>query len=301
MSETGEAGPARLEAWRERVEGCLAGWMDALAARPGCPPDLAEAMRYALLGGGKRLRPLLAMAAAEATGAEPGLALEAGCALELVHAYSLVHDDLPAMDDDDLRRGQPTCHRRFGEALAILAGDGLLSLAFEALARAFPDERAARAVGLLAAAAGPAGMVGGQADDVRPWDGRALPLAEVESIHLRKTACLLVAALELGALAARAGEPALLALGRAGRALGLAFQVADDVLSFTGDEASLGRPTTSDQARLRRLHPLLAGLPASRARGQALLAEARAALLPFGERAQALLSIVDRVQARLGA
>jgi geranylgeranyl diphosphate synthase, type II len=299
-SAGGAAAPERLAAWRERVEARLTDWMDALAEREGCPADLAEAMRYALLGGGKRLRPLLAMAAGEAVGAAPELGLEAGCAVELVHAYSLVHDDLPAMDDDDFRRGRPTCHKRFGEALAILTGDGLLSLAFEALAQAFPDERAARAVEILAAAAGPAGMVGGQADDVQPWDGRALPLAQVESIHRRKTACLMQAALELGGLAARAGAPALLALGRAGRALGLAFQAADDVLSFTGDAASLGRPATSDQAKLRRLHPCVAGLPASRDRGQALLGEARAALSPFGERAWALLSLADLVQARLG-
>jgi len=299
---SGDAGgaPARIEAWRARVEACLAGWMDALAARPGCPADLREAMRYAVLGGGKRLRPLLGMAAAEAVGAPAEAALEAGCALELLHAYSLVHDDLPAMDDDDLRRGQPTCHRRFGEALAILAGDGLLTLAFEQLARAFPDARAARAVGLLAAAAGPAGMVGGQADDVRPWDGAALPLEEVESIHRRKTACLMAVALELGGLAGGADATALEALGRAGRALGLAFQVADDLLSYTGDEATLGRPTASDRVKERRLHPRVCGLDASRARGLALLDEARGALEPFGPRAGSLRALADRVRERLG-
>jgi geranylgeranyl diphosphate synthase type II len=300
---TGDPGEARMAAWRAEVESALGRWMDEVAARPGCPADLAEAMRYALLGGGKRLRPLLAMGAAAAVSGRPEAACEAGVAVELVHAYSLVHDDLPAMDDDDFRRGRPTCHRRFGQALAILAGDGLLSLAFEVLARAFPDGRAGRAVRILAEAAGPAGMVGGQADDVRPWAGEPLQLEEVESVHRRKTGCLIAAATSLGGLAAGADDEALQALLRHGRALGLAFQVADDVLSAIGDAAALGRPGTTDERKDRRLHPRLAGLEASRARGHALLAEARAALAPFvppGGQPAGLLELVESVAARLG-
>ncbi len=188
---------------RRRVEGALAAYLTALeadaGASPACPSRLAEAMRYSLLGGGKRLRPILALMAAEACGADPEAALPAACALEMVHTYSLIHDDLPSMDDDDLRRGRPTCHKAFDEATAVLAGDALLTLAFEVLARDIrPAEAAARCVLALAEGAGPSGMVGGQMADLQAEGRLDANLEELEAIHRRKTGALLRASLEDG-------------------------------------------------------------------------------------------------------
>ncbi len=190
-----------------------------------CPARLASAMRYSVLGGGKRLRPILCLLAAEACGADPDAALPAACALELVHTYSLIHDDLPAMDDDDLRRGRPTCHKAFDEATAVLAGDGLLTLAFEVLVRHVrPVEAAAGCVRALAEAAGPAGMVGGQMADLEA-EGRTDPSLEaLEAIHRRKTGALLSASLRMGAIVAGADDASRRALDVYGHAVGLAFQ-----------------------------------------------------------------------------
>jgi len=289
---------ATLEGWRSQIDSRLSAWLDELAARPGCPPRLAEAMRYSLLGEGKRLRPLLCLAAVRALGRSEAEGLGAACALEFVHAYSLIHDDLPAMDDDDFRRGRPTVHRAFGEALAILAGDALLTHAFQVLARSLPDRGvAAEAVELLAEAAGVAGMVGGQVDDVEPI--RSPPSVEqVESVHLRKTGRMFEAALGLGALLAQANPAASAALSSGGRALGLAFQVADDLLAHAGDQRTLKRPTGSDAQRDRRTHPRAAGAEASRLRALELLEQARASFLALPH-PEVLLGLIEQVSARV--
>lgn len=294
--------PFNLYEYRERlkprIDAVLAEILDDLGG--SCPQDLLAAMRHAVLGGGKRLRPILCLCAARACGGAEDAALRPACALELIHAYSLVHDDLPAMDDDAVRRGQPACHMAFGEALAILAGDALLTHAFAVLARGVPAPLAPRAVVMVSEAAGPGGMVGGQADDVRA-DGPARSLGQIESIHSRKTAAIFSAAVSLGGLLAGAAPEQMDALGAYGRALGMAYQVADDLLACAGDARTLGRPAGSDRAHDRQTHPVVAGVEASRRRALALVAEARAALGPLGGRADALAAIAGFVSERVSA
>jgi len=286
------------------------------AAPPGCPPQLAEAMQYSLLAPGKRLRPLMVLMAAEACGGQIEAALPAACAVEMVHAYSLVHDDLPAMDDDDLRRGRPTNHVVFGEALAILAGDALLTLAFEVLAREMrPPETAAACCGVLAQAAGRAALVGGQAADLEAERGvtssdatgeanstagssHADCLTLLEDIHRRKTGALFVAALRLGGLAASATEQQLAALHGYGRRLGLAFQICDDLLDVEGAVDILGKRTNKDAARGKLTFPRLLGIEASRARAVQLAAEACASLAPLGPAAAPLAGLARYVTER---
>lgn len=242
-------------------------------------------MRYAVLGGGKRLRPLLVYAAGHALG-EDGPVLDApACAVELIHAYSLVHDDLPAMDDDDLRRGRPTCHIVFGEAMAILAGDALQALAFEGLAN---DEHVAgrglAMLRMLGRACGAEGMAGGQALDLAAV-GRKLSLAELEHMHACKTGALIRASVGLGALAAGADEATLAELDRYAHAVGLAFQVRDDILDVEGESAVIGKTAGKDAAADKPTFPSIIGLDASRARLEALTATALEAIAPLGERA----------------
>jgi geranylgeranyl diphosphate synthase type II len=250
----------------------------------GPAATVASAMRYAVLGGGKRLRPVVALAACGACGGCEGDAIEAAAALELVHTYSLVHDDLPSMDDDDLRRGRPTTHRAFGEAAAILAGDALLTLAFEVLAEhprgdAFAARRAAAAVA-VARRAGLCGMVGGQIADLEA-EGAAADAERLAWIHRHKTGALFAASAELGAIIAGAGEAIRGALSRYGAALGLAFQIADDVLDCTASAATLGKTPGKHQAAGKTTYPSLYGIDASRARADALVEEALAALAPI--------------------
>jgi geranylgeranyl diphosphate synthase, type II len=227
-----------LQDARRRVDEALGRFLPEIdtATSAPCPARLAEAMRYSVLGGGKRLRPMLAMLAADACGADPVVALPAACAVELVHTYSLIHDDLPAMDNDDLRRGRPTCHKAFDEATAVLAGDALLTLAFEILARCVaPPEAATACVRTLAEAAGPAGMVGGQMADLEAEGRDDATLEALEAIHRRKTGALLRAALRLGGLSVGAPEWTLRALDDYGRGVGLAFQIIDDLLDVQGE------------------------------------------------------------------
>ena len=279
----------------QQIEAALDAYTRAL---PACPPHLAEAMRYSLLGGGKRLRPLLVLMAAEACGCDFQQALPAACAVEMVHTYSLIHDDLPAMDDDDLRRGRPTCHKVYGEALAILAGDALLTLAFEVLARhTRPPDVAARCCAVLAEAAGAAGMVGGQVDDLaaEQFGGG---LETLESIHARKTGALLLASLRLGAICAHAVEQQSRALHDYGRRLGLAFQITDDLLDVHGDEAAMGKRVKKDSSRRKLTFPALLGVDESRRRAGVLIDEACAALSPLGQRAERLEHIARYVMER---
>ena len=255
---------------------------DVLPPEDQLPVELHRAMRYAALGGGKRLRPLLTYATGHALGSN-GPELDApACAVELIHAYSLVHDDLPAMDDDAMRRGRPTCHIVFGEAMAILAGDALQALAFEILARGNP----ACGMDMLSAlghACGAEGMAGGQALDLTAV-GRSLTLAELEHMHACKTGALIRAAVQLGALTARADTQALQALDRYATAVGLAFQVRDDILDVEGESAVIGKTAGKDAAAGKPTFPSIIGLDASRTRLAELIDTARDAIAPFGER-----------------
>ena len=274
-----------LDAHRRRVEHALERHLPAVDHGPeaDCPARLAEAMRYSVLGGGKRLRPVLCLLAAEACGGRVEDALPAACAVEYIHTYSLVHDDLPAMDDDDLRRGRPTCHRAFDEATAILAGDALLTLAFEVVAKYTRPAAAAACVRLLAEGSGPAGMVGGQMADLMA-QGRDDPTAgALEAIHRRKTGALLRSALKMGAAVAGASEPVARALDQYGRAVGLAFQIVDDLLDVQGDEQKLGKRVGKDHGLGKWTYPGLLGLEGSRDRARELADEAVAALEPLGE------------------
>jgi geranylgeranyl pyrophosphate synthase len=284
-----EAFGAQLEAWRERME-------RALAARlpPGTlvPSRLHEGMRYSVLGGGKRVRPALVFATARTIGLTEDDVEAAACAIELVHVYSLVHDDLPAMDDDDLRRGRPTCHKAYDEATAILVGDGLQPLAFQLLATdpALPASSAVRLelIALLAEASGSLGMAGGQAIDLEV-QGRRLDIAQVEDMHSRKTGALIRASVGMAAACVPTLEPRLKSgLARFAAAVGLAFQIQDDLLDVLGDAEALGKPTRSDQERAKPTYPAIAGIEASQAKARRLHAEALEALAPFGARADPL-------------
>lgn len=279
---------------RPRIERAL----DAYCGpRHGCPARLGEAIRYSLLAPGKRLRPLLVLMAAEACGGSQEAALPAACAVEMVHAYSLIHDDLPAMDNDDLRRGRPTNHKVFGEGLAILAGDALLTMAFEVLARDVrPPATAAACCAALAESAGPAALVGGQADDLA--EKPAADLETLESIHRRKTGAMFLVSLRLGGLVAGADDAQLAALESYGRPLGLAFQIMDDVLDATGDEVAVGKRVGKDVDRGKLTFPGLLGVEASRGRAEALVAQACAALAPLGPAAEGLESLARFVLER---
>jgi len=297
MSETVGFDLGRYLEERRRLVDVL---LDRAATRweADVPARLAEAMRYGLLGGGKRLRPLLCLAAFDGCGGDQGarpIAEDFAVAVELVHAYSLVHDDLPAMDDDDLRRGRPTCHKVYGEATAILAGDALLTEAFGVLAAGDEPARG-RLCRLLAAAAGGVGMVGGQQLDLEmtgrvAGDGPLPPLPAIEEIHRRKTGALLAAAAEGGAIAAGAPDDRVASLRRYGQALGLAFQIADDVLDVVGDAASTGKSARSDQAKGKPTYPALVGL--EKARELAAKARDRAveAVAPLGGQGTALKAL----------
>lgn len=277
-----------------RIEDVLA---ETLPVPEGASARLAEAMRYATLGGGKRVRPLLAYAAGEFANAKPAIVDAAAAAVELIHAYSLIHDDLPCMDDDRLRRGKPTCHVAFGEATALLAGDALQSLAFAVLARA-PLRDPGAACATLADAAGIAGMAGGQAIDLAAV-GRTLALTELTEMHRRKTGSLIRAAVMLGA---RCGDalppPESDALTVYADAAGLAFQVVDDVLDVEGSEASLGKTAGKDAARNKPTFVALLGVAEAKRHAARLRAQAHEALRPFGARTRRLAELADWITLR---
>ncbi|HVS34541.1 MAG TPA: farnesyl diphosphate synthase [Gemmataceae bacterium] len=305
----------RLIEIKARVEDRL---REVLHPEPGFPESLREAMRYSLLAPGKRLRPALVVLAAEACG-QGGDPWPAACAVEMIHAYSLIHDDLPAMDDDDLRRGQPTCHKKFGEALAILAGDALQTTAFQVLAEGYPPTTAAAATKELARAAGPAGMIGGQVDDMA-WSVVRRPSSvvirneeqrttdngqrtmDLERLHARKTGALIRASLRLGALAAYAPDmpPAEVVerLDGYGRRLGLAFQITDDLLDVEGSADSTGKRVGKDAGRGKLTYPGLLGADESRRRAERLCREAREQVAPLGTAADPLLALAAYVLER---
>ena len=288
----------QLSQWATRVERNL----DLYLVRESCiEPRLTDAMRYALLSGGKRIRPALVYMSCQLCGGSPEQADRAAAAIEAIHCYSLVHDDLPAMDDDELRRGRPTCHIAFDEATAILAGDALQSFAFELLSETGGDTEPARAlqqVRILARAGGSHGMVMGQAFDLAHVGGR-LTLSQLQAMHAHKTGRLITASVMLGATAAGCRDQELLAaLQRYGDAIGLAFQVQDDLLDIEGDTATLGKPQGSDEARNKPTYPALLGIDGARAKLKQLYDEALNALKPFGISAAPLAALANFIVTR---
>ncbi|MHB2025164.1 MAG: polyprenyl synthetase family protein [Elusimicrobiota bacterium] len=271
------------------------------------PQTVRKAMSYSIFAGGKRLRPALVIAAAQVCGEKANNVIKTAAAVEMIHTYSLIHDDLPAMDDDDLRRGKPTNHKVFGEALAILAGDGLLTYAFEAAAENAQDmnlgsKAAADLILVLARGAGTRGMVGGQVADLgaENWRGKNHgfnPAKVLEYIHRRKTAALIAASLEAGAVLARAGSARRRALRDYGMALGLAFQITDDVLDVEGDKTKLGK-TGSDAKNNKLTYAALYGVERAREKARSLTARAHALILSFGPKAGVLHDLADYVIAR---
>lgn len=306
----GEAAPLAADVTTSlaRVKAFIEPRLDtALSGSADMAPRLLEAMRYALLAPGKRLRPALALWAASSCGGDWEAAAPAAIAVEMIHAYSLVHDDLPAMDDDDLRRGRPTCHRAFDEATAILCGDALQAAAFETLARGMPTAVAGEACLVLAQAAGGDALVGGQADDLAAERGWIAPFAAaptadqvawLERIHRRKTGALFSAALALGAMSAGATPHQQQALAAYGRSFGLAFQIADDLLDAEGTEAAVGKRVGKDADRGKLTYPTIIGLEASRARATALVTEAAAAVASLGEPAAELTRLAHWIVSR---
>lgn len=290
---------AFMEQCQQRIQSVLTTHLDALPAQP---TQLRNAMQYACLQGGKRVRPLLVYAGAQAFGAEPARADIAACAIELIHCYSLVHDDLPAMDDDDLRRGNPTVHIAFNEATAILAGDALQGLAFRLLsdshANTVSDSTRLRMINLLAAAGGYEGMVTGQAIDFEAM-GRTLTLGELETMHRLKTGALISASVQLGALCTEQATTAqLVALRRYAECIGLAFQVQDDILDVVSDTATLGKTQGADQALNKPTYVSLLGLEGARTKAKELCSGAVAALADFDHRADALRHIARYIVER---
>jgi len=266
------------------------------------PHNLHKAMRYSVMAGGKRIRPVLMMAACEAVGGEVERVIPVACAMEMIHTYSLIHDDLPAMDDDDFRRGEPTCHKVFGEAMAILAGDALLTQAFVLLSspetRALlPQGASLKIIQIIASNAGSFGMVGGQAVDIES-EGKAIDFPTLEYIHTHKTGALILASVQAGALAGGADKEALAHLTRYGEAVGLAFQVADDILDVVGDQNLMGKTLGVDEARGKATYPAFFGLEAARERAIELRDMAVGALESFGDQADMLKQIAHFIVAR---
>lgn len=261
-----------------------------------CPPQLLESIRYSLLAPGKRVRPCLALMACEACGGDPKDALPAASAVEMIHCYSLIHDDLPAMDDDELRRGRPTNHIQFGESTAILAGDALLTLAFEVLAKGIKDPQIAVAcIADLTAAAGAEGMVGGQQADLEAEQTQELTLSELEAIHRRKTGRLLTTPLIMGGRIACTTVETLNNLKIYGESVGLAFQIADDLLDVVGDSGKMGKGVNKDADHNKSTYPALLGLDESRKKAERLIEQACDAISSFGGRGEYLIALAKYI------
>jgi geranylgeranyl diphosphate synthase type II len=270
-----------------------------LPAESVAPATIHKAMRYSLFAGGKRLRPILCLAAADACGGKSEAALPYACAVECIHTYSLIHDDLPSMDNDDLRRGRPTCHKVFGDAIAILAGDALLTIAFEIATRAKRVSRydLGEVMREITEAAGSRKLIAGQVADLEA-EGKTLSREQVRSIHENKTAALLTASVRLGAMAANAGAKQLTAVSAFGRSLGLAFQVIDDILDVTQTSEKLGKSAGKDLAAKKATYPAVFGLEKSRSEARRLTTRAHTALESLGENAQVLRALADYLLAR---
>ena len=278
-----------MQTWQQRVDAAL---LRCLPDAKTTPVDLHQAMHYSVLNGGKRVRPFLVYAAGEAVQADSAALDITACAVELIHAYSLIHDDLPAMDDDDLRRGKPTCHRAFNEATAILAGDALQALTFHLLAhhlpKVIPAEQRIDMLDLLAVASGSRGMAGGQAIDLASV-GKALSLAELENMHIHKTGALIRASVKMGAMCCPDIDPQLLQkLDHYAKCIGLAFQIQDDILDEIADTETLGKRQGADRALNKPTYPALLGLDEARNMAMDLYTEARHSLAGFDHRADPL-------------
>lgn len=275
-------------------------WMQSLVpAQPGPLTQVMESMRYSLFAGGKRLRPILLMAAADAVGSDGQRFLQSACALEMIHTYSLIHDDLPAMDDDDYRRGRLTNHKVFGEGMAILAGDGLLTLAFETLLSqpgVTPDVLV-RVTSEVAQAAGPSGMVGGQAIDLGS-EGQQPSPEVMKLMHRLKTGALFRASLRAGAMLGGGSDEDVRGLTDYAEQFGLAFQITDDILDVTGTEAALGKPIGSDEKNNKATYVSVYSLPAAQRMAQEAVTDAVAALVRFGDRAWVLRSLAEYLLTR---
>jgi geranylgeranyl diphosphate synthase, type II len=296
MTQPATAAPAFFAEDQAVIERAL----EKLLPPENAPPaTIHQAMRYSVFAGGKRIRPILCYESARLFSTQLDAAATVGCALEFIHTYSLIHDDLPALDNDDLRRGKPTCHKKFGVAMAILAGDGLLTLAFETLAHAnvAPDRRV-RIIAEVGRAAGTVnGMVGGQVADVEA-EGKPVDAAALEYIHRSKTAALIRASVVAGALAGGGHDQDVERLGRFGEAIGWAFQVVDDLLDVEESSAALGKTAGKDQAQQKATYPALFGVEKSRAFAQELILRAHRELDCYGERAARLRQLAEYLLAR---
>src|SRR5207302_2155705 len=290
---TGMKFPSFFEEDRQEVEAAL----EPLLPREDTPPaSIHRAIRYSVFAGGKRIRPILCLEATRIFDPKSQAALRAGCALEFIHTYSLIHDDLPALDNDDLRRGKPTCHKKFGEATAILAGDALLTLAFATLADApiEPSRRVAILSHVAASAGTVNGMVGGQVADLEA-EGRAIEPAELEYIHRSKTAALIRASVVSGAIGGGADDENVARLKRFGETIGWAFQVVDDILDVEESSAALGKTAGKDAAQKKATYPALYGLEKSRQFATELESRAMAELAPYGKRAARLQELAELI------
>jgi geranylgeranyl diphosphate synthase type II len=286
-----------LETWGRRVDEELE---QILPGAEEAPASIHRAMRHSVFAGGKRLRPILCLESGRLFGGDEASLLHAACALELIHTYSLIHDDLPALDNDDLRRGQPTCHKAFGEALAILAGDALLTLAYEVLSTPglFSAGRQVRLIHELSHAIGTlAGMVGGQVVDLET-SGATADAATVDYIHAAKTGAFILAAVRCGALGAGASDADLGRVSEYGRRIGLAFQIADDLLDVLGSQEAMGKTLGKDERQQKATYPAVHGVEKSKKIAQQLVTEACEALAPFGPRARRLQEIAQFMIAR---
>jgi geranylgeranyl pyrophosphate synthase len=284
-----------LKQTASRVEGLF----ETLIPASQEPVELSAAMRHALLAGGKRVRPYLCVEAYSLIASPSESIYYAAAAIEMVHTFSLIHDDLPALDNDDLRRGQPTVHVKYGESTAILAGDALLAMAFDVLSQPHlgTAEQRVTAVRMLAAACGPAGMVGGQIDDIA-YEGKPLTGEQLQHIHVRKTGALLEASVGIGLTFAGAGPDDIERLVRYAHRIGLAFQIVDDILDVTSDTATLGKPAGSDLGLDKATYPKIFGLDGAKQMALTLTSDAKAALAPYGEKASRLNALADYLLTR---
>ena len=280
-----------LESRQRRIDRALDRYLPKENAKPA---TIHKAMRYSLFAGGKRLRPILCLAAAEVCGGKIDNALPLACAMECIHTYSLVHDDLPSMDNDDFRRGRPTCHKVFGDGIAVLAGDALLTIAFEIVSRAKPTSRYDMSILLreLAVAAGSQKLIAGQVADLE-GEGKKIDMAGLRYIHENKTAAILTTSVRLGAMSANANPKQLGAITKFGRALGLAFQVIDDILDVTQTSEKLGKSAGKDVAAQKATYPAIIGLEKSRVEAKRLTKEAHTALSIFGKKGDTLHALAN--------
>ncbi|PAW79097.1 MAG: farnesyl-diphosphate synthase [Verrucomicrobia bacterium Tous-C9LFEB] len=285
--------------WSERQKKVEAALNKALPAAATKPATIHKAMRYSLFAGGKRLRPIITLAAAEVINGKYENAIPSACAVECIHTYSLIHDDLPCMDDDDLRRGKPTSHKVFGEGMAVLAGDALLTIAFEIVAATRPTSRYSSAdfVKEVAFSGGSLGLIAGQVADLE-GEGKKTSAAQLRYIHERKTAALITSSIRLGAMSSNATEKQLAALTDFGQSLGLAFQVIDDILDITQTSEQLGKSAGKDLKAQKATYPSVLGMKKAQAEAARLTARARAALKPFGKNALPLEQIADFLLSR---